>query len=209
MVCPEEGPVAAALGALILVARAERPGADLRALTLVEGTPWSALVGELGEGPPRMRISGARREIPLPAPLEGPSAPPLLPASPVAVVSGGGRGAGAEVAGWLARRAPGARIALINRGERPEHVALERRLRAAGAEVLRLSADVADAAALATALDQVRATFGPPNLLIHAAGLGEDRPLARVDAAHLRRIYAPKLRGLLNLRALTAGIRWR
>jgi NAD(P)-dependent dehydrogenase (short-subunit alcohol dehydrogenase family) len=91
----------------------------------------------------------------------------------VAVVTGGGRGCGREIA--LALGAAGARVAVLARTSfECQAVADE-----IGPEALALAADLADGAACAAAGSTVAAVLGPPLLLVHAAPAD---PAALVDA---------------------------
>jgi acyl transferase domain-containing protein len=136
------------------------------------------------------------------------------------LVTGGLGGIGLRIAAWLAREAA-ARLVLIGRSpfpprERWPEIAGEAHpdgdraralleLEAAGAEVLVASADVADEAALAAALEAARRRFGPIHGLFHAAGAAGGGLLVRQSAESMRPVLAPKVRGTLLLDGLLAG----
>src|SRR5262249_10177685 len=68
-------------------------------------------------------------------------------------------------------------------------------IEAAGAEILAIGADVADARQMHDALDQIRRRFGRINGVFHAAGVLEDAPLTSKTTEDTRRIMAPKIGG--------------
>jgi acyl transferase domain-containing protein/thioesterase domain-containing protein len=133
-------------------------------------------------------------------------------------ITGGLGGIGLEVAHHLARTKP-VKLALLAREALPpesrwdqilagntnsrtaQRIAQVRSLRALGAEVLVVHADVADEAALGLALSEVRRTFGPLNGVIHAAGIMDDAPMLTKDATSMQRVLAPKVAGTLALDA--------
>ena len=98
-----------------------------------------------------------------------PSAPnPFSLAGKSAVVTGGYGVLGAEMAAGLA--AAGARVAILGRrADRAEAVAADLRARF-GAETRTLLADVLDETALGAALGALLADWGPPDILVNAAG---------------------------------------
>jgi acyl carrier protein len=80
-------------------------------------------------------------------------------------------------------------------------------LEAAGAEVLVIAGDVADAARVEQAIAEARARFGDIHGVVHAAGLlgPEDfGPIQGLSRAACERLFAAKVRGLLALEKLLA-----
>jgi acyl transferase domain-containing protein/NADPH:quinone reductase-like Zn-dependent oxidoreductase/acyl carrier protein len=118
------------------------------------------------------------------------------------LVTGGLGAIGLAVAEWLV--AEGARhVALL--GRRPPNTAAEEaigRLRAAGATVQVLQADVASLNGMAAALAEVRRS-APLRGVIHAAGLLDDCMLAELDERSVAAVLAPKVDGAWNLHELT------
>jgi NAD(P)-dependent dehydrogenase (short-subunit alcohol dehydrogenase family) len=112
-----------------------------------------------------------------------------------ALVTGGGSGIGAAIAGALA--AEGARLTLVGRdGARLEAAAARH-----GAAVL--VCDVADADAVAAAC----ARAGAVDLLVNNAGAAASAPLARTDLALWRRLHDVNAGGAFLLcRALAPGM---
>jgi enediyne polyketide synthase len=121
----------------------------------------------------------------------------------VLLVTGGGKGIGAECALALAR-ASGCRLAIVGRSDPAadrELAANLERLRANGVQPLYLRADVADRQAVAAAVERAAAELGPVTALLHAAGRNQPRRLADLDLAGLHRILAPKVTGAEHLLA--------
>jgi acyl transferase domain-containing protein/NAD(P)-dependent dehydrogenase (short-subunit alcohol dehydrogenase family)/thioesterase domain-containing protein/acyl carrier protein len=111
--------------------------------------------------------------------------PPPAPAGPVwrpgAVVLVAGAGAlGRLLADDVARRAPGSVVVLAARS-RHERV------------------DLTDAAEVRALVDRVVARHGRIDVVVHAAAVVRDGPIARKTADELREVLAPKVAGLVNL----------
>lgn len=68
-------------------------------------------------------------------------------------------------------------------------------LETAGAEVLTVTANVADLAQMRTVVAQVRERFGGVDGVIHAAGFADDGMLGTRTRETVERVFAPKLRG--------------
>jgi NAD(P)-dependent dehydrogenase (short-subunit alcohol dehydrogenase family) len=112
----------------------------------------------------------------------------------VAVVTGGGRGLGREMARQLA--AAGAAVAVVarSRGEIDETAAL---VEAEGGRALPLLADVTDAASLDAAMDAAERALGPLDLLVNNAGYGPDPgPVWEVEPADWWRAFEVNLFGV-------------
>ena len=72
-------------------------------------------------------------------------------------------------------------------------------LRASGAEVTTIAADVSDGAQLERAIAELR-TAGPPvRGVLHAAGITDDRTLRQLSWEQFETVFAPKVRGSWNL----------
>jgi acyl transferase domain-containing protein/pimeloyl-ACP methyl ester carboxylesterase/short-subunit dehydrogenase/acyl carrier protein len=121
------------------------------------------------------------------------------------LITGGLGGLGLQVAGWLA--AQGARhLALLGRSApTPKAAQAIEALRAGGAQVLVLQADVAVAAQLAAALDQLRLALPPLRGVVHAAAVLDDGFLLQLTPERLAAVLAPKVAGAWNLHTLTRG----
>ena len=118
------------------------------------------------------------------------------------LVTGGLGALGLRVADWLAGQGSGT-IALLAR--RAPSADVERRLdtiRAKGANIVTLQADVTDAASLQAALKQLTLDV-PLRGVIHAAGVLADGILADMTLERLDRAMLPKVEGAWNLHNAT------
>lgn len=118
----------------------------------------------------------------------------------IAVVTGAGRGIGRAIALKLA--AAGADIVCISRtAENAEKVAAE--VRALGRNARACALDVADAAAVAAAAEQILADCGRVDVLVNNAGVTRDGLLMRMSDADWDTVLNTNLRGaFLMTRAL-------
>ncbi|WP_186014296.1 non-ribosomal peptide synthetase/type I polyketide synthase [Burkholderia gladioli] len=155
-----------------------------------------------------------------PLPLAAPATSVLKPGGHYLVVGGAG-GIGSLFAEHAARSAPGARLTLVGRSELPAPetwdaylagaprgdapaAAIERlrALRALGAEVQYLSADVADREAMTRVARTATARFGAIDGLVHAAAVAGGRRIAEETPANTEALFAPKTAGLRVLDAV-------
>jgi amino acid adenylation domain-containing protein len=160
--------------------------------------------------------------VPLP-PLAADAAPALRPRG-VCLITGGMGGLGLELAEHLAHEAQ-ARLVLVGRSpfparERwaewlaahgegdPVRAKIERLLavEALGGEVMTLSADVADPAAMWAVKAAAEERFGAIHGVIHAAGTPGGGLLQVKSREAAERVLAPKVRGALVLADLFAGV---
>jgi acyl transferase domain-containing protein len=116
----------------------------------------------------------------------------------VYLITGGLGGIGLTLGEHLARTAA-AKLVLVGRTAHPER---ERALRALGAEVLGVQADVTDIDQMRGALRAARERFGVVTGIIHAAGVLEDGLIVMKTMASAARVLAPKVKGALVLDAL-------
>lgn len=111
----------------------------------------------------------------------------------LAVVTGGGRGIGAAIAGALGEA--GARLALLGR----DGAELEARAIALAAEhgtdAKFIVCDVADEAAVAHAFGRIRETMGDPHILVNNAGQSAGVPFAETTRETWDRMIAVNLTG--------------
>ena len=115
---------------------------------------------------------------------------PGLPHSPHALVTGGGRGIGREIAFALTRS--GAAVTVLGR-----HRAALDDVIAAGDACFAVVADVADQAQVETAIAQASAR-GPIDILIANAGAAESATFAKSDAALFRRMLDVNFMGVVH-----------
>jgi len=120
-----------------------------------------------------------------------------------ALVTGGGRRIGATIARALA--AQGYALALHCHRSRAEAEALASELSATGARVAVLTADLADATALAGLVHEAAKAIGPLTLLVNNAALFEDDRIGSLDPALFDRQMAVNLRAPLLLPEAFAG----
>jgi 3-hydroxybutyrate dehydrogenase len=113
-----------------------------------------------------------------------------LPPSCHALVTGGGRGIGREIAASLARA--GATVTVLGRNR----AALEEAI-AAGAAHFAAVADVADQASVSAAVAEA-AGRQPIDILIANAGAAESAPFAKSDAALFRRMMDVNFMGVVH-----------
>ena len=116
-------------------------------------------------------------------------------ANQIAVVTGAGRGIGRAIA--LAFAAAGADVVCISRtAENSEKVAGE--VRALGRRAWALAVDVADAAAVNAAADQVLADAGRLDILVNNAGVTRDGLLMRMSDADWDTVLNTNLKGAFH-----------
>jgi myxalamid-type polyketide synthase MxaC len=116
------------------------------------------------------------------------------------LITGGLGGVGITVARWLIER--GARhLVLLGRSAREGEAVAE--LRASGAEILVVQADVADEGQLAGALDRLDAAMPPLRGVMHAAAVLDDGILLQLTPERFRTVLDPKAVGAWNLHKLT------
>lgn len=113
-----------------------------------------------------------------------------LPRSSHALVTGGGRGIGREIASALAHA--GATVTVLGRNRKTLDAAV-----AAGAAHFADVADVADQAALNAAIAKA-ASRQPVDILIANAGIAESAPFGKSDAALFRRIMDVDFMGVVH-----------
>ncbi|MFO0946590.1 MAG: SDR family NAD(P)-dependent oxidoreductase [Planctomycetota bacterium] len=116
-------------------------------------------------------------------------------------ITGGLGGIGFELAQWLWKRY-GAKIVLTSRSplstNRREHAVVQE-MRSQGAEILALTADVADKASMEEAMRTIREQFGPVHGVFHAAGSVRVGRLAHDTWEEFKSVLRPKMEGSLVL----------
>ena len=127
------------------------------------------------------------------------------PRDRVALVTGAGRGLGAELARELA--AAGATVVLVARNE-TELAGVERSIRAAGGRAHVLAADVGDPRAAARVAGAAAAMAGPVDILVHnASALGPVplRPLLDTEPADFDQVLQVNVSGPFRLSRHVVG----
>ena len=109
------------------------------------------------------------------------------PAQPVALVTGGGRGIGREIALALARQ--GCHVVVAARSAE-QVTATAAAVAGLGVRAMPLVLDVTDEGAATRGIASIAASLGPVDVLVNNAGIAESAPFARTDSAlwerHLR-----------------------
>jgi 3-oxoacyl-[acyl-carrier protein] reductase len=111
----------------------------------------------------------------------------------VALVTGGGRGIGREIA--LALAAAGADVAVNDFAGRElcDEVAAE--IRALGRQALVVMADVGDEAAVTNMVEQIEKDLGPLGVVVNNAGITRDNVVMLIDSADFDAVIRTHLRG--------------
>ncbi|MGO1117062.1 SDR family NAD(P)-dependent oxidoreductase [Rhodovibrionaceae bacterium A322] len=122
------------------------------------------------------------------------------------LITGGRRGLGPLVARWLAEQGAG-RLVLLGRREADEAGQdLIAAARAAGADVLEVSLDVSDKAALAQLIADQDDPARPWRGFVHCAGVLDDGPLVALDEARFQTVFAPKVDAAWQLHELSKDL---
>jgi polyketide synthase PksN len=130
---------------------------------------------------------------------------PVLKEGGVYLITGGAGGLGLIFARMLATDCR-ARLVLTGRSELdPARLRQLDELRALGAEVLYVKADVARAADVRRVLEEGRACFGRIDGIVHAAGVLRDSLLRNKTDKEMEAVLAPKVFGTLHLDEATRG----
>ncbi|WP_461087920.1 SDR family NAD(P)-dependent oxidoreductase, partial [Streptomyces deserti] len=120
------------------------------------------------------------------------------------LVTGGTGALGSQVARWLAGNGADHLVLTSRRGPlAPGAGELEAELTALGAKVTFTACDIADRSAVAELLDAVSAEH-PLTGVVHAAGVGQDRPLRDTSLTDFAEVVAAKTAGAVHLDELLA-----
>jgi NAD(P)-dependent dehydrogenase (short-subunit alcohol dehydrogenase family) len=107
------------------------------------------------------------------------------PAQPVALVTGGGRGIGREIALALARE--GCHVAVAARSS-DQVAATTGAIAGLGARAFPLVLDVTDESAVTRGIAAIAAALGPVDVLVNNAGIAESAPFAKTDLSLWERL---------------------
>jgi 3-oxoacyl-[acyl-carrier protein] reductase len=111
----------------------------------------------------------------------------------VAIVTGGSRGIGRQIAQQLA--ADGFAVVVGYAGNKDAADEAVRAIEEAGGTAYAARADVADETEVAALFDQAEATYGGVDVVVHAAGRMPLSPIADLDLAELDALYRTNIRG--------------
>lgn len=162
--------------------------------------------------PEVVALRGRRRWVAVERPHAPAAGPSALRDRGVYLITGGFGGLGLTLARRITGSVAEPRLVLLGRND-PCAVAdpstqdvrdQVAELRARGAEVHTVAADVTDRAALRAALDGAVARFGPVSGLFHLAGVPGDRMIAFREPADAKAVLAPKTIGTALLEELFA-----
>lgn len=121
----------------------------------------------------------------------------------VYLITGGAGGLGLIFAEYLARRCQ-ARLVLTGRSElSPQRQAPLEGLKAAGADVVYIAADVSNREDAKRVIDESKARFGSIDGIVHSAGVLRDSFLRKKTQEDLEAVLAPKVYGTFHLDELT------
>jgi acyl carrier protein len=128
---------------------------------------------------------------------------PRIHSNATYLITGGLGGLGLSVANWMIGQ--GARhLVLVGRGNASVAAAsMVDEMRAMGAQVRVIHADVSETGALDHVLASIEVDMPRLAGVVHAAGVLEDSSLLQLDSERLRRVMAPKVAGAWNLHMAT------
>lgn len=121
------------------------------------------------------------------------------------MVTGGFGGFGLEVAAWLVRQGARHLVLIGRRGASTTEVreAIER-LRAQGAKVVEVSADISSESEVVRVLKRIRAELPRLDGVFHAAAVLDDAPIAQLEPQQIDRAMGAKAQGAWHLHRHTA-----
>lgn len=120
------------------------------------------------------------------------------------LVTGGTKGLGLETARWLA--ANGAGCVVLAARSRPADGGFIEELRRTGCRVELVHADVSERGGARAAVLAARRAGMPLRGVIHAAGQIEDALIAKLNARHIKNVFAGKVLGAWNLHEETKSL---
>lgn len=113
-----------------------------------------------------------------------------------ALITGASRGIGREAALLLARE--GLRIAVNYRAHAEAADSLVRLLREEGADAIAVQADVAGREQVAGMLHKIEQAFGGVDILVHSAGIAQQKLFTDITPEEWRRMFAVHVDGLYH-----------
>ncbi|GGM14327.1 SDR family oxidoreductase [Promicromonospora citrea] len=120
----------------------------------------------------------------------------------VAIVTGGSRGIGAEVAQRLA--ADGTAVALAYAGNKAAADQVVATIRERGGSAFAMQADIADEDQVSALFDATAERFGAVDVVVNAAGVMELAPVVDLDLAVLDHMHRTNIRGTFVVSRIAA-----
>ena len=193
-------PVFGGLSSLLLALALEYPKVHFRSVLALADAPqdWMLRALRPADGPLQWLVHGKGCTTPQLQPSPADPADPLAPPLPVRrgdviVVSGGGKGITPRALEGLAPL--GCTLVLLGRSATAPQDIMQR-LNALGATTRYMPCDITDAAAVQRTVEQIHASLGRIDGLLHAAGLNRDATLAQLRQEDMEAVLAVKCRGL-------------
>ena len=121
-----------------------------------------------------------------------------------AIITGGARGIGKEIARTLAEN--GANIAINYRNFNDEIKAFVEELEAIGVKVLTFKCDVSNEEEVVAFINEVKNTFGSIDILINNAGITKDGLLIRMSEKDFSDVIDVNLKGTFNMTKAVSSI---
>ena len=122
------------------------------------------------------------------------------------LISGGASGFGLEIARWMVGRGTRHLVLLSRSGSKSaaDHAAIVE-MRELGVDVRVVRADVTDAVAVRSLVDDINRESPPLAGVVHGAALLDDASIPNMDMACFERVFAPKAQGAWNLHEATVA----
>lgn len=111
----------------------------------------------------------------------------------VALVTGGSRGIGRDIA--LALGGVGAQVSLTYRNNREMAEGVVREIEVSGGRALAVRMEADDRSSINAALDEVRREMGPLQILVNNAGMAQEKPFETISDEDWDHMMAVNLRG--------------
>ncbi len=205
------GALMAALSGLFKTARLENPQLIAQVIATDRASEPASILRQAAAMPDagQLRYQAGSWAVPAMEELGTDVAPASVPWKDggVYLITGGAGGLGLIFAEEIATKAARPTLILVGRSslDAARQQAITR-LAATGASVVYRQVDVADAAAVAALVRQIREAHGRIDGVLHAAGVIRDNFILKKPAAEFLAVLAPKVAGALNLDRATSDL---